>query len=102
MQLRSGSARLRRAVSGVPPETSSLHLHPPQTVRKKMVEQSRVRDGHDGTRDACAPRAAASLRLGERQTRSVWFSTAAVQAAGSRGLRGIPLRPLNSASCQAL
>ena len=36
-----------------------------QTVRLQMVARSRGRDGHDGTRDACAPQRTASFRLME-------------------------------------
>ena len=58
-----GSARLRRAVFGVPPNTLECDLGFTERWAEKARSRGRRRDGSEGTRDACAPVSSAWIRL---------------------------------------
>jgi len=59
-----GSACLRRAVVGVPPNTSVPLTLPHRWVTRKCEGESRRRDGDDGPREAGAPKTTESFRPG--------------------------------------
>ena len=61
--VRMGSARLRRAVFGVPPNNLEVHFDFTERWTDKGRSQGRRRDGSEVTRDACAPVSSASFRL---------------------------------------
>jgi len=53
LQLRKGSARVPRAIDGVSPSISLIHIY--SAFGDKMVRRSLRRDAANHTRDACAP-----------------------------------------------
>ena len=63
-----GSARLRRAVFGVPPNTLEGDLGFTERWTEKARSQGRRRNGSEGTRDACAPVSSAWIRLNPTPT----------------------------------